>query len=244
MAGGTARDRANGVGPALRKARLVRGVTIQEAARDTRLRAEQLEALEREDFAGLPGEVYVRGLLRTYAAYLGVNPDRVLAAYGRRADAPTPPPPPAKVGAIERAIAATRIRDNQRFLLIAAAALLVVFVAIGAVGRRSSAPRPADVPASTPRTSAASTEPVDVVLKGIREVQARIVVDGTTTTFALQPGESRSLEGAREVSVFLEEGSAAEVEVNGVAVDTAGIRGSFCMRYAPGEDPVACTDGA
>jgi hypothetical protein len=35
-----------------------------------RLRVEQLDALEREEFDVLPGEVYVRASLRTYANYL------------------------------------------------------------------------------------------------------------------------------------------------------------------------------
>ena len=41
-------DRMIGVGPALRKARAHRGLTLEEAARDTKLRTDQLQALENE----------------------------------------------------------------------------------------------------------------------------------------------------------------------------------------------------
>ena len=60
MAGSVTDPRA-GVGSALRRARDVRGLSLDEAARDTRLRVDQLDALEREDFDVLLGEVYVRG---------------------------------------------------------------------------------------------------------------------------------------------------------------------------------------
>jgi cytoskeletal protein RodZ len=237
LAGGSTRDRAIGVGPALRKARLVRGVTLQEAARDTRLRAEQLDALEREEFEALPGEVYVRGLLRTYSGYLGVDPDKVLSAYSKHAPQAEPPPPPARVGGIERALAATRIRDNQRFLLVAAVTLLVVLVAVGIVDRRTSAPPQADVPASVSQPGA-SANPVDVVLVGVRETDVRIEVDGAAEAFSLQAGEERSFEGERTIVLFVQDASAVKLTVDGTRADTrAGGRAPWCMTYDAGASP-------
>jgi hypothetical protein len=109
---GTSLKRPIGVGPALEKARRIRGLSLDEASRDTRLRVDQLTALETEDFAALPNDAFVRGALRTYAQYLGVDPDKVLGAYGRHAAEPVAPAPPEGLGRIERAIAATRIRDT------------------------------------------------------------------------------------------------------------------------------------
>ena len=67
MASGSRNDSTIGVGPLLRKAREFRGLTIEETARGTKLRADQLRALEEEDFDVLPGDVYVRASLRTGA---------------------------------------------------------------------------------------------------------------------------------------------------------------------------------
>ncbi len=72
---------ATGIGPALRRARLLRNKSIEEASRETRIRAEYLQAMERERFDDLLGEVYARGFLRTYAAYLGLDADKVVAVY-------------------------------------------------------------------------------------------------------------------------------------------------------------------
>lgn len=128
MAGNTVRSHAIGVGPALRRAREIGGTTVDEAARDTKLSVEQLEGLESEDFELLGEEVYVRAMLRTYAQYLGLKPDKVMAAYAKHVDDPEPPQPPAKMGRVEQALAAARIRDNQRFLLIAASVILLAAV--------------------------------------------------------------------------------------------------------------------
>src|ERR687897_973288 len=85
---GSVTDPRPGVGSALQRAREVRGLSLDEAARDTRLRVDQLDALEREDFDVLPGEVYVRASLRTYASYLGLEADKVSGAYARTAEVP------------------------------------------------------------------------------------------------------------------------------------------------------------
>src|SRR5262245_58389045 len=146
---GSVTDPRTGVGSALRRAREVRGLSLDEAARDTRLRVDQLDALEREDFDVLPGEVYVRATLRTYASYLGIDPDKVIEVYARSAEEIEPEPPSARLGRVERMIAASRIRDNQRFLLIAAASILIVLLAFGLLSRGEAAPPAAVIPSTT-----------------------------------------------------------------------------------------------
>ena len=67
-------------GAELARERSVRGLTVPQVAAATRIRAKHLEALERGDLEELPGPVYARGYLRTYAAYLGIDADPLLAA--------------------------------------------------------------------------------------------------------------------------------------------------------------------
>src|SRR5438067_4482374 len=69
------------LGETLRQARLDKSVSLADAARDTRIRRSYLEALEAEDFAALPPAVYTRGFLRTYAEYLGLNPQAMVDLY-------------------------------------------------------------------------------------------------------------------------------------------------------------------
>ncbi|TMF98972.1 MAG: helix-turn-helix domain-containing protein [Chloroflexi bacterium] len=66
------------LGETLRRARLSKNVTFEDAERVTRIRREYLEALEREDFTKLPAPVYARGFLRSYAGYLGLDPGQLM----------------------------------------------------------------------------------------------------------------------------------------------------------------------
>lgn len=61
------------IGATLRKARQELGVTLDDVEDETKIRKRYLTALEREDYADLPSEVYARGFLKTYASYLGLD---------------------------------------------------------------------------------------------------------------------------------------------------------------------------
>jgi cytoskeletal protein RodZ len=66
------------VGETLQAARERKGVDLYRAERDTKIRLRYLAALEDSDYDELPAPVYVKGFLRNYAIYLGLDPDEVL----------------------------------------------------------------------------------------------------------------------------------------------------------------------
>lgn len=66
------------LGETLRRARLSKGITIEDAERVTRIPRKYLEALEVENYGILPAPVYARGFLRSYAGYLGLDPGELL----------------------------------------------------------------------------------------------------------------------------------------------------------------------
>src|SRR4051794_31369593 len=61
------------IGNSLREARLRRGLDFAQAEIATKIRGKYLRALEEEQFEVLPAETYVKGFLRTYAEYLGLD---------------------------------------------------------------------------------------------------------------------------------------------------------------------------
>jgi len=79
-----------GPGSELSRARIERGLDCEEVARKLRLPVKLIEALERDDYSGLPGSTYIRGYLRAYAAMLGVPPEPVLEAHARLTRGNTP----------------------------------------------------------------------------------------------------------------------------------------------------------
>ena len=66
------------VGPYLRKARESQGFSLDQVTALTRIQLKYLQALEEEDFAALPQQVFTRGFVRTYARSLGLNEKDVL----------------------------------------------------------------------------------------------------------------------------------------------------------------------
>jgi cytoskeleton protein RodZ len=68
------------LGSLLGEARQALGVTLEQAAAATRIRVHHLAALEDDRHAELPAPVYVRGYLRTYAGYLGIDADTLVDA--------------------------------------------------------------------------------------------------------------------------------------------------------------------
>jgi cytoskeletal protein RodZ len=61
------------IGNSLREARERRGIDFAQAEVATKIRGKYLRALEEEQFALLPAQTYVKGFLRTYAEYLGLD---------------------------------------------------------------------------------------------------------------------------------------------------------------------------
>ena len=70
-----------GIGQRLRTAREARGLSLDDVEASIRVKRRYLEALEAETFHELPGPAYVRGFLRTYALYLGLPPEELVAMY-------------------------------------------------------------------------------------------------------------------------------------------------------------------
>jgi len=76
----------NGIGDVLRQARERKELSLPDVATHLRISESYLAAIERGRFDQLPGRSYVLGFLRSYAAFLGLNADKVVAQYKMEAD--------------------------------------------------------------------------------------------------------------------------------------------------------------
>ena len=77
-------------GTVLRGAREARGESVGEVAFALKLSPRQIDAMENDDFAALPGMAFVRGFMRNYARYLGIDAAPLLEAVQRLVDVDTP----------------------------------------------------------------------------------------------------------------------------------------------------------
>ncbi len=72
------------IGTSLREARLRRQIDFPEAEYGTKIRSRYLRALEEERFELLPSHTYIKGFLRTYAEYLGLDGQLYVDEYNSR----------------------------------------------------------------------------------------------------------------------------------------------------------------
>ena len=142
-----------GIGSVLRDAREEQGLDLSEAAAATAMRVTQVEALEADRWEQFGGDVYAKGFLKTYAVWLGLDPEPLLERYRRYVQHDAMDPLALTAGPVT-----TDTRSEvPAWLLRFGAALGVVALALGLVNLvQSRAPAPADV-----ETPAAAPDPVE-----------------------------------------------------------------------------------
>ena len=134
------------VGQFLQKRRVEKGMSVAEVSRSTRVPVASVERIEADRFGELPGEVFVRGFLRSYARAVDVQPDDVLARYtaSRRVAWVTPLP----------IVSPVRPARGRRFgVAIAFVLLLILFTLALSIVLR---PRGDDMPQELSRANASA----------------------------------------------------------------------------------------
>lgn len=163
------------LGTRLREAREVSGASIADVVQVIRFSAHQIEALERDEYASLPGPTSVRGLVRNYAKFLKLDAAPLIAML----DPAVPVPeadvrPPANIGEAEQPGMAERVPARLVIAVLGAVLLLIAsYWYMESPGENVSVKRPvatvpvpATVPDSAPdpRNAVAVTAPAATVI--------------------------------------------------------------------------------
>ena len=114
------------IGSSLKEARLRKGLDFPEIETGTKIRGKYLNALEEERFDVLPGETYIKGFLRTYAEYLGLDGQLYVDEFNSRYVAPAE----MQTIRVRRTAQARRHRRVQGGVLIAALVGIAVVTAL------------------------------------------------------------------------------------------------------------------
>ena len=120
------------IGNSLREARLRRHIEFPEAERGTKIRAKYLRALEEERFELLPSHTYIKGFLRSYAEYLGLDGQLYVDEYNSRfvvGEEDTPLRSPRRVPAA-RSRRSDRRESNIVLLALTAIGLVTALVIV------------------------------------------------------------------------------------------------------------------
>ena len=122
------------IGTHLREAREKAGLSLRDVAETTKLSPVTLRQIERNEFGRLPGGIFVRGYLRSYAETVGADPGEMVSRYLEQYE------PPDAAEALPIARPTTLADTRPRMALVPVLVLLAV--AAGAYGllQRTSAP--------------------------------------------------------------------------------------------------------
>ena len=116
---------SNTAGSVLRRRREARGQSIADVVQVIRFSQRQIEALERDDYASLPGATVARGLVRNYAKFLKLDPTPLLAQLEPAVPLPEADVrPPGNMGEAERFTMVERV--SPRMIAAGVAILFIV----------------------------------------------------------------------------------------------------------------------
>jgi transcriptional regulator with XRE-family HTH domain len=240
-----------GVGTFLQEARNRRKIDLSEVEAATRIRLRYLSAIENEEWDVLPGGVYTRGFIRTYASFLGLDGDRLVEEYregverwNRAQDEQVRSPGRAGAGGASGGRTGAAMAALAVLAVIGVAAVAVLAIPDGDGGRGGGAGR-GSAPAAAPRTAGSGTvspQPrpkpgISVRLAARAEVwvcvlnaRGQAVVDGQILQAGAEEGPFRSGSftvsfGNGEVEMQID-GREAEIPATsspiGYAVDPSG----------------------
>ena len=219
------------LGKKLREAREHRGVSLRQIADSTKIAVSILDALERNDISRLPGGIFGRAFVRSFASEVGLDPETTIQEFITQfpQDSVTVGhPPSARTGdneAIEsdRRMASTFLRLIG--LSIPIAALVIYF---STTGRRPLAAVEQPATAAEVRSIA---EPPDslgftVALAVSRPCWISATVDADRQAeWMLQAGDRRTFQVRRELVLTARDAGAVEMMVNGLVAKPLGRSG-------------------
>src|SRR5260370_22639515 len=147
-------------GERLRREREMRGITLDEIWESTKISRRHLESLEREDFDSLPGGIFNKGFVRSYARFLGLDEDQAVADYSAANNEQPSPPDQFPLEVHQKPNRELNPRRSPLPMILAIVALVGVLAGFWGPGQGASPARAGGRPPPPHLTAAASGAPV------------------------------------------------------------------------------------
>ena len=149
------------IGEILKNARLEKGLSLEQVEEATSIRKIYLAAIEAGDYAKVPGDVFTKGIIRTYGNYLGLNGPELVTIY-KAACAGVDPEEvkPAEIRTTSKISVTPHLKPQKSspgiFTYLLSFLLLVIVAAAGYVFLLNGSDKPENV--VTPKQSALGNE--------------------------------------------------------------------------------------
>lgn len=218
------------------------GIDYPAAEAGTRIRTRYLRAMEDEQFDLLPDPSYVRGFLRAYCSYLGLDPQLALDEYDSRFGAigPASGSDRGRFGRARRDGAPRRREAQLLWLAIGGVTgvALLAWLGMGSTSTQPTAPVPG-VPTTTGSTTASAGLDLAFTGRGSRgsylEVRNQSEAGTTVYSGVLVPGATRTFSLSDAAWVRIGTPRAVAMTVNGEAVRITGGTGTFLVTASGAE---------
>lgn len=242
------------VGEILLSEREKRGLTVKDVEAATSIRALYISAIENNNFAVIPGEVYLKGFIRNYANYLELNGQEMVDLYRKQqlpsdesaAEPALPEPDVSPAAANAGSSAKTWVMLGAAAVIIAAGAWWLtagtetnpvqpkaenlspnIAPVQPQVPIQSQAPVQSPLPVQQP----AKTKPVVVSAKFTAECWAQITIDGKEVFEGIVEADAlKTWEAEQTITVKLGNAGAADLVYNGQPVGKLGSLGEVVVK--------------
>jgi cytoskeletal protein RodZ len=209
-------------GAKMKRAREARGISLRQIATTTKLSVAALEALERNDISRLPGGIFSRAFVRSYAIEVGLDPEQTVRDFIAQfphdsVTAGSPHVPQEDHAAIEseRESAATAVTLIAISVPLVA---IILYFTMWSGPRQSPQARPAVV-AEQGQTTAATTpavEPLTFELLATSPVTVEVDIDGVRREAReVATNERLVFEADREMRLNVSDAAAVQLTING-----------------------------
>jgi hypothetical protein len=225
------------LGPYLRSAREAMGIDVRDAAHQTRISVNFLIALEEEDFSRLPGEVFVKGFLKNYGRFLGLDEDEVMKRYAElKPEAAIPSADEAKKERPSTIFEQVKVRETPLEPLAWGAAIVISLIILLVTSRpanKHTDSSPLDVSAPTgtlqgmPQVQAARPDKLYLEVIALEDTWLLVRTDDSPQKKAvLKKGES--LIWSADSTFLLSYGDVRAVKLllNGEELEVKGTKGT------------------
>ncbi|CQR74675.1 cytoskeletal protein RodZ [Sporomusa ovata DSM 2662] len=231
------------VGEFLRAERLKKALSIKDVESAINIRALYLNAIEEGDYDIVPGEVYLKGFIRNYATFLGLDPHTAIDLYSQNKEQTNENIIAEKQQEVIP-VASTPRRGSggglKKMLTVVAATAGVLIVA-GLIWWPSESQQPAPVPppvvtpqpapAVQPGTPVTPAGKVIVTAKYSAPCWTQIIADGKEIYEGTPKiGESITWEAANKLSVKFGNAGVVDVVYNGSPVGKIGGNGEVVVK--------------
>lgn len=219
-------------GSHLRQARERRGISLRQIAIATKISVRALEALERNDISKLPGGIFSRAFVRSYAVEVGLDPEETVREFVRQFTSES-------LGAATPVVSAPLVEneeeqafENQRRMAGTLLRLIVISVPLAialvyfTVFHRSAdrteepaaapaAEEPVQVPAAQPSAPSPAGDVLTIELRPQSRCWVELRVDGTTAVSReLQAGEREVARARQQISLRVGDAAALAFAIN------------------------------